>query len=94
MRTTGLDEVSEVGFIETYIDLTWNSYNSDVYLGWIGWAAGSFDKNYVLAETPNYAGGIWTDTGIVSSCVAGKFKSQLGAHRMHPDTVHVQVVGH
>jgi endoglucanase len=49
------------------------SYNGDVYLGWIGWAAGSFSTSYVLSETPTYSNGVWTDQGIVSSCVAGKF---------------------
>ncbi|KUJ18200.1 cellulase-domain-containing protein [Mollisia scopiformis] len=36
--------------------------NSDVYLGYLGWAAGSFDTSYILAETPTYSNGIWTDT--------------------------------
>jgi endoglucanase len=50
------------------------SYNTDVYLGWIGWAAGAFSASYELSEVPTYANGIWTDTGIVKNCVAGKFK--------------------
>lgn len=25
--------------------------NPDVYLGWIGWAAGGFDQTYALVET-------------------------------------------
>lgn len=50
-----------------------DSYNADVYLGWIGWAAGSFATSYALSETPTYANGVWTDTGIVTNCVAGKF---------------------
>lgn len=54
-------------------ELDWMNYNGDVYLGWIGWAAGSFDTSYVLSETPTYSNGVWYDTGIVSSCVAGKF---------------------
>ncbi|PMD45506.1 glycoside hydrolase family 5 protein [Hyaloscypha variabilis F] len=54
-------------------ELDWMNYNGDVYLGWIGWAAGSFSTSYVLSETPTYSNGVWTDQGIVSSCVAGKF---------------------
>ncbi|KAL2789053.1 glycoside hydrolase superfamily [Aspergillus keveii] len=54
-------------------ELDWMNNNSDVYLGWIGWAAGAFGADYELAETPTYANGVWTDTGIVASCVAGKF---------------------
>ena len=47
-----------------------NSY-SDVYLGWTGWAAGSFDANsYQLSEVPTGN----TDTALVSQCIAGKFK--------------------
>lgn len=46
---------------------------SDVYLGWVGWAAGSFDTDYELAQTPTNSGSSWTDTSIVSACVAGKF---------------------
>ncbi|PYH79016.1 cellulase-domain-containing protein [Aspergillus uvarum CBS 121591] len=54
-------------------ELDWMNDNSDVFLGWIGWAAGSFATSYALSLTPTYADGVWTDTGILSSCVAGKF---------------------
>lgn len=47
------------------------STNSDVYLGWTGWAAGGFDANYPLTETP--VGG--KDTLLVRQCIAGAFKS-------------------
>lgn len=50
------------------------SYNSDVYIGWIGWGAGAFQTSYVLSNTPTYSNGMWTDTGIVKNCIAGKFK--------------------
>ncbi|KAL5341351.1 glycoside hydrolase superfamily [Aspergillus crustosus] len=40
-------------------ELDWMNYNSDVYLGWIGWAAGSFATDYVLSETPSYENGVW-----------------------------------
>ncbi|KAI9730433.1 MAG: hypothetical protein M1834_005943 [Cirrosporium novae-zelandiae] len=43
--------------------------NPDVYLGYIGWAAGSFDSNYTLSETPTHSGNTWIDTLIVSSCL-------------------------
>ena len=52
---------------------TLNSYN-DVYLGWIGWAAGQFDPSYVLSEVPTQnSDGSWTDVPLVSKCVAGEF---------------------
>ncbi|KAK4897056.1 hypothetical protein LTR49_028055 [Elasticomyces elasticus] len=56
-------------------ELDWMNYNADVYLSWVGWAAGSFDATYNLTETPTYADGKWTDTSLVTSCVAGKFTS-------------------
>jgi len=49
------------------------SNNADVYLGWIGWAAGSFDTSYTLSEAPTYNNGVWTDQSLVKSCIAGKF---------------------
>jgi len=49
--------------------LAYLNQNSDVYLGWTGWAAGSFDTSYVLSETPNGN----TDQPIVAQCIAGEF---------------------
>ncbi|KDQ55185.1 glycoside hydrolase family 5 protein, partial [Jaapia argillacea MUCL 33604] len=42
---------------------------SDVILGYVGWAAGSFDTTYVLTETPTESGTTWTDQLLVSSCM-------------------------
>ncbi|KAL9080219.1 MAG: hypothetical protein Q9159_007643 [Coniocarpon cinnabarinum] len=50
--------------------LEFMSSYSDVYLGWTGWAAGSFDSSYVLSEVPDGA----TDKPLVQQCIAGKFK--------------------
>ncbi|KAH8811858.1 glycoside hydrolase family 5 protein [Xylogone sp. PMI_703] len=44
--------------------------NSDVYLGYVGWAAGSFDQTYELVETPTGGGGSWQDTALVKACIA------------------------
>ncbi|MCJ1436795.1 hypothetical protein MMC27_006177 [Xylographa pallens] len=51
--------------------LSYLDANSDVYLGYIGWAAGSFATDYVLSMTPfgNAAMG-WTDQELVSQCFA------------------------
>ncbi|KAL7940191.1 carbohydrate-binding module family 1 [Trichoderma barbatum] len=46
--------------------------NSDVYLGYVGWGAGSFDSTYILTETPTGSGNSWRDTSLVSSCIARK----------------------
>ncbi|KDQ55158.1 glycoside hydrolase family 5 protein [Jaapia argillacea MUCL 33604] len=45
---------------------------SDVILGYVGWAAGNFATTYVLSETPTDTNGVWTDTELVSSCMAPK----------------------
>lgn len=46
------------------------SANSDVYLGYVGWAAGSFASTYELVETPTKNGNTWTDTSLVKACIA------------------------
>ncbi len=51
---------------------TLNKY-SDAYLGWVGWAAGSFDTSYVLSETPTQSGSTWTDQPLVKQCIVGQF---------------------
>ena len=51
------------------------SANSDVYLGWTGWAAGEFDTSYILTETPMGSPGSYTDQQLVTQCIAGIFKS-------------------
>jgi endoglucanase len=40
--------------------------NTDVYLGYVGWSAGSFAANYALSETPTGS----TDTALVKACIA------------------------
>lgn len=47
-----------------------HSLRSSVFLGYVGWAAGNFATGYVLGETPSNAGGVWTDTSLVASCLA------------------------
>lgn len=43
--------------------------NSDVFLGWVGWAAGSFDDSYLANESPQGD----TDTSLIRMCLALKF---------------------
>ncbi|KAF8846665.1 beta-1,4-endoglucanase [Acephala macrosclerotiorum] len=44
--------------------------NADVFIGFFGWAAGSFATDYVLSMTPSQAtNGKWTDNTLVSECV-------------------------
>jgi endoglucanase len=47
-----------------------HSQNSDVFLGYIGWAAGSFDPTtYELSEVPTKNGNTWTDSALVQACL-------------------------
>ena len=41
-----------------------------VFLGYTGWAAGSFETPYVLSETPTKNGGSWIDQLLVKACMA------------------------
>ncbi|THW56644.1 cellulase-domain-containing protein [Aureobasidium pullulans] len=49
--------------------------NSDVYLGWTGWAAGKFSTSYVLSETPFGKAGNYVDQLLVKEAIAGVFNS-------------------
>ncbi|KAI1129150.1 glycoside hydrolase family 5 protein [Nemania abortiva] len=43
--------------------------NADVYIGYVGWSAGSFDpQTYELSEVPTKNGNTWTDTSLVQAC--------------------------
>ncbi|KAF4625619.1 hypothetical protein G7Y89_g12550 [Cudoniella acicularis] len=43
--------------------------NSDVYLGYVGWGAGSFGPTYELDETPTGSGSNMQDTSLVKACL-------------------------
>ncbi|PVH71778.1 glycoside hydrolase family 5 protein [Cadophora sp. DSE1049] len=43
--------------------------NSDVFLGYIAWAAGSFSTSYVLSLTPSKQNGKYVDNQLASQCV-------------------------
>ena len=60
--------------------------NSDVYLGYTTWAAGSFSTSYALSETPLSSGAHLTDQEIVTRCVVGVFKgnSSIGTRSVNP----------
>lgn len=61
-----------VASCEKYLcsEIKYLNENSDVYLGYVGWAAGGFDSTYVLTETPTQNGNSWHDTALVSACIA------------------------
>ena len=53
--------------------------NSDVFLGWVGWAAGSFKIDYTISETPSGS----EDQPFLKDIIVGKFKGQGGYQRRH-----------
>ncbi|KAF8908631.1 glycoside hydrolase superfamily, partial [Gymnopilus junonius] len=61
----------------TYLcqQIAYQAQNSDVFLGYVGWAAGNFDTG----ETPTQSGTTWTDTSLVKSCMAPSSGSQSGS---------------
>ncbi|KAF9482685.1 cellulase-domain-containing protein [Pholiota conissans] len=62
--------------------IAYQAQNSDVFLGYVGWAAGNFDPSYVLSEVPTQSGSTWTDTLLVKSCLAPVSGSQSGSTGM------------
>ncbi|ERS97418.1 glycoside hydrolase family 5 protein [Sporothrix schenckii 1099-18] len=47
--------------------------NADVFLGYVGWSAGSFSPaTYELSEVPTKNGNSWTDSSLVTACIARK----------------------
>lgn len=46
------------------------SDNSDVFLGYVIWAAGSFRTSYELSMTPSVQGNYWEDVPLLTKCVS------------------------
>ncbi|KAJ3828904.1 endoglucanase [Lentinula raphanica] len=59
--------------------IAFQAQNSDVFLGYVGWAAGNFAPTYVLGEAPTQSGTTWTDTLLVASCMAPIAGAQSGS---------------
>ncbi|KAJ6491290.1 endoglucanase [Mycena vitilis] len=59
--------------------IAFQAQNSDVILGYVGWAAGNFYTGYVLSELPALSGTTWTDTPLVAKCMAPKAGAQKGS---------------
>lgn len=49
------------------------SANSDVYIGFVGWGAGSFDTTYILTLTPLGEPGNYTDNKLMEQCILDQF---------------------
>ncbi|KAE9393635.1 endoglucanase [Gymnopus androsaceus JB14] len=61
--------------------IAYQAQNADVFLGYVGWAAGNFGSpaEYVLSEGPTQSGTTWTDTLLVQSCMAPIAGAQSGS---------------
>ncbi len=49
--------------------------NPDVFVGLVGWGAGSFPTSYVLSLTPTKHGNTFTDNALMSQCVVGTWNN-------------------
>lgn len=52
------------------------SENTDVFVGFVGWAAGSFDSTYVLSLTPTGSPGDYTDNKLMKQCILDVFSGE------------------
>jgi len=50
-------------------EIAYLNANSDVYIGYVGWAAGSFQPTAPLSLTPSLSGSTYTDHPLVSKCI-------------------------
>ncbi|KAM7196237.1 cellulase [Naviculisporaceae sp. PSN 640] len=48
--------------------------NSDVFVGLVGWAAGSFDTSYLLSMTPSRNNGRFENNALATKCFIGTWK--------------------
>ncbi|OAA73343.1 glycoside hydrolase family GH5 [Cordyceps fumosorosea ARSEF 2679] len=51
--------------------------NTDVFVGFVGWSAGSFDGTYVMSLTPTGSAGAYTDNKLMQQCILDVFKGKL-----------------
>ncbi|GJJ15417.1 hypothetical protein Clacol_009694 [Clathrus columnatus] len=65
---SGNDCITDIGQQLAYLN-----QNSDVYLGWTGWAAGSFLAGYTLDLSPVDTNGTWVDTPLVAQALVPAF---------------------
>lgn len=47
--------------------------NGDIYLGWVGWSAGSFQTSYSLSLMPSLVNDVYEDAELMTQCVMGQF---------------------
>lgn len=50
--------------------------NTDVFIGFVGWGAGSFDESYILSLTPLGEVGSYTDNKLMKQCILEPFDNE------------------
>ncbi|KAF8322010.1 glycoside hydrolase family 5 protein [Clavulina sp. PMI_390] len=63
-ETGGGNNALCVGYLNS--QLAFIRSNSDVFLGYVGWGAGSLDPSYNLSLTPTETSTGWTDAGLIT----------------------------
>ncbi|ATY62125.1 glycoside hydrolase family GH5 [Cordyceps militaris] len=58
---------------------TFIAQNTDVFVGFVGWSAGSFDSTYVMSLTPTGSAGDYTDNKLMQQCILDVFQGKLNA---------------
>ena len=58
--------------------------NSDVFIGLVGWAAGSFSTSYVLSLVPTRANNRFVDNELCSKCLVGAVMNGNGTFPRPP----------
>ncbi|KAJ0122127.1 cellulase [Diaporthe amygdali] len=53
--------------------------NSDVFMGLVGWGAGSFDTSYILSLTPSKQNNQLVDNQLMQQCVIAKWVATAGS---------------
>ncbi|KAM0743095.1 hypothetical protein ACQRIT_003272 [Beauveria bassiana] len=53
------------------------SENTDVFVGFVGWSAGSLDHTYVMSLTPTGSPGAYTDNKLMKQCILDIFDGKL-----------------
>ncbi|KAE9381822.1 glycoside hydrolase family 5 protein [Stipitochalara longipes BDJ] len=69
LSETGAGVSSDSCFVDFCAQNTAINANSDVYLGYVAWTAGSVTSDYILDLAPTLSGTTWTDTKMTIQCV-------------------------
>lgn len=64
--------------------------NSDVFVGFVGWAAGSFDASYVMGLTPTKQNGKMVDNQLMMQCIVAPWKELSNSFPTNNNTVSAQ----